>query len=160
MNKNKDLKLDNIEQDFISVDIEKSNNSITDNNTNNNFSVNITENSTKPAIRKTKTTRANSTKKQKGNKKKNSPKKNKKNENKINKKVKFIDKVDIVKVECWKQYNLEQTADECEFIDDYFDDFENGTTNDKIMRKGIIQIIQIILKIMIKKMIIIKMLLG
>ena len=39
--------------------------------------------------------------------KKKSPNKNKKNPNKNTKKVKFIEKIDIIKVECWKKYNLE-----------------------------------------------------
>ena len=92
----------------------------------NNFSINNTDTNTKPAIRKTKTTKAGS--KQKQNKKNKSPKKNKEGSNKSKKKVKFTDKVDIIKVECWKKYNLEQTADECEYIDDYLDDFESGET--------------------------------
>ena len=102
-----------------------------DNNTNNNFSINITENGTKPAIRKTKTSKCPSPKKTKPNKKSKTPKKNKKHHSKNNKKVKFKEKVDIVKVECWKQYNLEQTADENEYFDEYMDDIENGNSNDK-----------------------------
>ena len=77
MNKNKDLKLDKLDDDLVSFDIDKSNQSITDNNTNNNFSINITENGTKPAIRKTKTSKCPSPKKTKPNKKSKTPKKNK-----------------------------------------------------------------------------------
>ena len=127
MNKNKDLKLDNIDQDLLSVDNNKTNNSLTD-NTNTNTMNNI-ETSTKPPIRKTKTTRPGSPKKHKDNKGNKSPK-SKKNRNKRSKKVRFKEKVDIVKVECWKQYNLEQTAEECEYADDYLEDFESGTTMD------------------------------
>ena len=133
MNKNKDLKLDNIDQDLLSVDNNKTNNSLTD-NTNTNTMNNI-ETSTKPPIRKTKTTRPGSPKKHKDNKGNKSPK-SKKNRNKRSKKVRFKEKVDIVKVECWKQYNLEQTAEECEYADDYLEDFESGTTMDTKNEKG------------------------
>ena len=34
------------------------------------------------------------------------------NKKSTKKKVKFTDKVIIIDVECWKQYNMEQTADE------------------------------------------------
>ena len=128
MNKKKDLKLDNIDQDFLSVDNNKTNNSFTD-NTNNNAMNNI-ETSTKPSIRKTKTTRPGSPKKHRDNKGNKSPKNNKKNRNKRSKKVRFKEKVDIIKDECWKQYNLEQTAEECEYPDDYLEEFESGTTMD------------------------------
>ena len=118
MKKNKNIKLEPLEADALSVDICKQNHlnqSITDNNINNNFSIDTTEN--KPAIRKTKTktTRPNSMKKPRVNKKIKSPSKNKKGKN--DKKVKFVEKVDIVKVECWKQYNIEQTAEEVEWRD-------------------------------------------
>lgn len=60
-----------------------------------------------PNIKKTKTTHN----KNHNNKKKKSSK-NKKDPNKPQKHVKFSEKVEIVKIECWKMYNLEQTADE------------------------------------------------
>ena len=37
---------------------------------------------------------------------------NNKIEKKVKKRVKFASKVTTIKVECWKKYNLEQTADE------------------------------------------------
>ena len=130
MKKNKNIKLEPLEADALSCDLSKPdhlNQSITDNNIKNNLSIDTAEN--KPAIRKTKTktTRPNSVKKPRVNKKLKSPRKNRKNKN--DKKVKFIEKVDIVKVECWKQYNIEQTAEEVEFIDDIMDDMD-GDNND------------------------------
>ena len=130
MKKNKNIKLEPLEADALSCDLSKPdhlNQSITDNNIKNNLSIDTAEN--KPAIRKTKTktTRPNSVKKKRENKKLKSPRKNRKNKN--DKKVKFIEKVDIVKVECWKQYNIEQTAEEVEFIDDIMDDMD-GDNND------------------------------
>ena len=130
MKKNKNIKLEPLEADALSCDLSKPdhlNQSITDHNIKNNLSIDTAEN--KPAIRKTKTktTRPNSVKKPRVNKKLKSPRKNRKNKN--DKKVKFIEKVDIVKVECWKQYNIEQTAEEVEFIDDIMDDMD-GDGND------------------------------
>ena len=125
MNKNKGLKLDNNEKDFVSIDDIKSNQSILNNSINNNYSIDNTDNGLKPSIRKTKTSKATSPKKEKKNKKNQTQKINKNYKTNNDKKVKFTDKVDIVKVECWKQYNLEQTADECEYGDDYLDVFEN-----------------------------------
>ena len=104
MIKNKDLKLDKLDKDLVSFDLDKSIQSIPDNNINNNFLINITENAIKPEIRKTKTSKCQSAKKQKSNKKNKSLKKI---IIKI-KNVKFKEKLDIAKVECWKQYNLEQ----------------------------------------------------
>ena len=128
MNKNKDLKLDNIDKDFISVDDEKGNQSIT----NNNYSINNTDNGLKPPIRKTKTSKAISPKKEKNKSKKcKSPNRTKKTNESNDKKVKFKEKVDIIKVECWKQYNIEQTAEECEYIDDFLDDDKTGNTQGK-----------------------------
>ena len=46
------------------------------------------------------------------------------NTNKNSKKVKFSDKVEIIDVECWKKYNLEQTADEN--IEDYLEELERN----------------------------------
>ena len=132
MNNKIDLKLDKIDDDLASLDLDKSNQSITDNNTNNNFSINNTDNGPKPVIRKTKTSKSPSKKKQKSNKKNKTPKKHKSHHHsKNNKKVKFKEKVDIIKVECWKQYNLEQTAEENEYYDEIMDDLEDGDTNDK-----------------------------
>ena len=34
------------------------------------------------------------------------------NSNKNSKKVKIIDNIEIINVECWKKYNMEQTVDE------------------------------------------------
>ena len=68
-------------------------------------------------IRKSKTLR-NSTK----TKLKKSIKKSKKEVIENTRKVKFIDQVVIIDVECWKQYNLEQTADEN--FDAFFMDFD------------------------------------
>ena len=133
MNKNQKLNLDQLEPDLISYDIKKPNQlnqSITENNIKNNLSVDIVE--TKPSLRKTKTktTRPSSVKKNKMTKKK-SPNKNKKNPNKNTKKVTFIEKIEIIKIECWKKYNLEQTADEVDFPDDYLDDFELAADDNK-----------------------------
>ena len=133
MKKNQKLKIDQLEPDLISCDINKPNQlnqSITENNIKNNLSADTVE--TKPSLRKTKTktTRPSSVKKNKITKKK-SPNKNKKNPNKNTKKVKFIEKIDIIKVECWKKYNLEQTAEEVEYPDDYLDDFELATDDNK-----------------------------
>ena len=125
MKKNKNLNIDNIDQDLVSNDADKTNPSIDIHNN--------TDNSIHPSIRKTKTTK--SPKKEKNGKKSKSPNRIKKSPKKNHKKVKFIDKVDIIKVECWKQYNLEQTADECEFVDDYLDEFvtaKNNNNNNKI----------------------------
>ena len=46
------------------------------------------------------------------------------NTNKNSKKVKISDKVEIIDVECWKKYNLEQTADEN--IEDYLEELERN----------------------------------
>ena len=46
------------------------------------------------------------------------------NTNKNSKKVKISDKVPIIDVECWKKYNLEQTADEN--IEDYLEELERN----------------------------------
>ena len=124
MNKKKNLNID-IDANINSMDDDITNQSI-DNNIKNNFN---TDGNARPAIRKTKTTKGGSPHKQKQTKKAKTTKKIKKSPNKNEKKVKFTEKIDIIKVECWKKYNLEQTADECEFIDDYFDDFESGTHN-------------------------------
>jgi len=124
MNNKKNINID-IDVNANSFDEDITNQSI-ENNIKNNFN---TDGNARPAIRKTKTTKAGSPQKQKQPKKTKTSKKVKKSPNKNGKKVKFIDKIDIIKVECWKKYNLEQTADECEFIDDYFDDFESGTHN-------------------------------
>jgi len=40
------------------------------------------------------------------------------------KKVKITDKVEIIDVECWKKYNLEQTADEN--IENYLEELERN----------------------------------
>ena len=58
------------------------------------------------------------------------------------KKVKINDKVDIIDVECWKKYNLEQTADENfeEFLKMEYENEnkeENGNKNDKNNKKNI-----------------------
>ena len=139
MKKNKDLKLDNIDRDLVSVDDTKSNESILNNNINNRYSINNIDNGPKPSIRKTKTTKLNSPKREKKSKKSKSPHRTHKNPKNSDKKVKFKEKVDIVKVECWKQYNLEQTADECEYIDDVLEDFEidnNDKGNNKDKNKN------------------------
>ena len=57
------------------------------------------------------------------------------------KKVKINDKVDIIDVECWKKYNLEQTADENfeEFLKMEYENEnkeENGNKNDKNNKKN------------------------
>ena len=44
------------------------------------------------------------------------------NSNKNSKKVRISDKVEIIDVECWKKYNLEQTADEN--IENYLEELE------------------------------------
>ena len=46
------------------------------------------------------------------------------NTNKNSKKVKFSDKVEIIDVESWKKYNLEQTADEN--IENYLEELERN----------------------------------
>lgn len=124
MNNKKNLKID-LGANINSFDEDIMNQSI-ENNIQNNFN---TDGNARPAIRKTKTSKVGSPVKQKQTKKSKTTKKLKKSPNKNEKKVKFTEKIDIIKVECWKKYNLEQTADECEFIDDYFDDFESGTHN-------------------------------
>ena len=133
MNKVNNLKINQLYPEIISIDVEKSNKinqSITNNNMKNNDSINTIEN--KPSIKKAKSKLNSHThiKGQNTNKKRNSPNKNKKTANKNNKKVKFIEKIDIIKVECWKKYNLEQTADECDFFYNYLEDFEYSN-NDK-----------------------------
>ena len=54
------------------------------------------------------------------------------------KRVKFIDKITIIDVECWKKYNMEQTADE-NFYDNNEDEEEDvevkNETNDKTNNK-------------------------
>ena len=122
MNNKRNLNID-IDAHINSFDEDITNQSI-DNNIKNKFN---TDGNARPAIRKTKTTKAGCPHKQKQPKKTKTAKKIKKSPNKNEKKVKFTDKIDIIKVECWKKYNLEQTADECEFIDDYLDDFESGS---------------------------------
>ena len=60
------------------------------------------------------------------------------------KKVKFNENVDFINVECWKMYNIEQTADEnfeAFFIDNEKDDKENlnkeeEKNNNKKKNKG------------------------
>ena len=52
------------------------------------------------------------------------------NSKKISKKVKIIDNVEIIDVECWKKYNLEQTVDDN--IEDYLEEIErNEELNNK-----------------------------
>ena len=124
MNNKRNLNID-IDAHINSFDEDIANQSI-ENNFKNKFN---TDGNARPAIRKTKTTRPGSPHKQKQPKKTKTAKKIKKSPNKNEKKVRFTEKIDIIKVECWKKYNLEQTADECEFIDDYLDDFESGSHN-------------------------------
>ena len=54
------------------------------------------------------------------------------------KRVKFIDKITVIDVECWKKYNMEQTADE-NFYDNNEDEEEDvevkNETNDKTNNK-------------------------
>ena len=52
---------------------------------------------------------------------------NKNKSSKIFKKVKFIEKPKIIDVECWKKYNLEQTADEN--FEDYLEEMQNNQEN-------------------------------
>ena len=49
------------------------------------------------------------------------------------KKVKFNKEIIIIDVECWKKYNLEQTADEN--FDDYLDEIQNDDKNDSQNKK-------------------------
>ena len=58
---------------------------------------------------------------------------NKNKSSKDFKRVKFIEKPKIIDVECWKKYNLEQTADEN--FDDYLEEIENSQNNDKKNKK-------------------------
>ena len=52
------------------------------------------------------------------------------NSKKNSKKVKIIDNIEIIDVECWKKYNLEQTADDN--IEDYLEEIErNEDLNNK-----------------------------
>ena len=113
---NKDLK----------IEIENPN---ADNDINNNFSINNIDTNPKSNFRRTKTTKALS--RQKTHQKKKSPRKKKKISNGSDKKVKFKDKIDIVKVECWKKYNLEQTPDENEYLEEDLEDFTGGTNDNK-----------------------------
>jgi len=46
------------------------------------------------------------------------------NSKKNSKKVKIIDNIEIIDVECWKKYNLEQTSDEN--IEDYLEEIERN----------------------------------
>ena len=124
MNNKRNLNID-IDAHINSFDEDIANQSI-ENNFKNKFN---TDGNARPAIRKTKTSKLGSPHKQKQPKKTKTTKKIKKSPNKNEKKVRFTEKIDIIKVECWKKYNLEQTADECEFIDDYLDDFESGSHN-------------------------------
>jgi hypothetical protein len=103
----------------------KANQINTDNDINNYLSTNNTETNPKSNLGRTKTTKALSRKKTL--QKKKSPRKKKKISNGSDKKVKFKDKIDIVKVECWKKYNLEQTADEKEYLEEDLEDFIGGT---------------------------------
>ena len=71
-------------------------------------------------------------------------KKDEKDNNNNTKKVKFNENVDFINVECWKMYNIEQTADEnfeAFFIDNEKDDKENlnkeeEKNNNKKKNKG------------------------
>ena len=81
----------------------------------------------KSSIRKTKTVKATSSNKKKGHTKKKHTKNSQKNPDKPTKHVKFLDKIDIVKIECWKKYNLEQTADEN--LEELFEDNDNNKSN-------------------------------
>ena len=105
------------------IEIENPN---TDNDIKNNLSINNTDTNPKSNLGRTKTTKALSRKKTL-QKKKSARKK--KISNGSDKKVKFKDKVDIVKVECWKKYNLEQTADEKEYLEEDLEDFTDGTND-------------------------------
>ena len=52
------------------------------------------------------------------------------NSKKNSKKVKIIDNIEIIDVECWKKYNLEQTVDDN--IEDYLEEIErNEELNNK-----------------------------
>ena len=84
-----------------------------------------------PIFNKSKTYRNSvKTKTKRGNKKNI-----KEEKNKINniKKVKFNSSVDVIKVECWKKYNLEQTADEN--LESIFLDYEEKDKDNTINNK-------------------------
>ena len=52
------------------------------------------------------------------------------NSKKNSKKVKIIDNIEIINVECWKKYNMEQTVDDN--IEDYLEEIErNEELNNK-----------------------------
>ena len=54
--------------------------------------------------------------------------------NNNSRKVKFNDKIEFIEVECWKSYNLEQTADEnfdAFFMDGEKEDKENKDNKNK-----------------------------
>ena len=63
-------------------------------------------------------------------------KKSSKEDNISSRKVKFNSNVDIINVECWKSYNLEQTADEN--LEAFFLDYDDKDNNkdDKKNKKG------------------------
>ena len=112
-------KLDNHENiDLLNIDAEKDTRS--DDDKESNDIANISQDSKpKSAIRKTKTCKSPKNRK-KTKERKKSQKRKQRDPNKPIKHVKFLDKVDIVKIESWKKYNLEQTADEN--LDELFED--------------------------------------
>jgi hypothetical protein len=144
MNKTKTVKI-NIEQDSVSFDRGNNNekfnltvtynnigknsyNITTENNTGNNNSNNTNKMKNDSTFKNQTAIIPTKTKLRQKFKKNKFQKKNNKNI----KKVKFVEKVDIIKVECWKQYNLEQTAEETDFFDSYLDDFQyNMSIDDK-----------------------------
>ena len=58
---------------------------------------------------------------------------NKNKSSKNFKKVKFIESPKIIDVECWKKYNLEQTADEN--FEDYLEEIQNNEKNNNQNKK-------------------------
>ena len=104
--------------DLFNFDAEKDNRS--DNDKDSNDIQNISQDGKpKSTIRKTKTCKSPKNKKRTKERKK-TIKRKPRDPNKPVKHVKFLDKIDIVKIECWKKYNLEQTADEN--LDELFED--------------------------------------
>ena len=70
------------------------------------------------------------------NKQKKGNKANVKVDNTNSKKVKFNNNIEFINIECWKKYNLEQTADEN--LEALFIDYEDKENKDdkKINKKG------------------------
>jgi len=126
---NNSLNLDSI--DAIILNQERSSKTINGNGLNKKYSITSNENPVRNNYRKIKTLKLSSSNLQKSIKNSKCSINQLKSKHTKNKKVKFNNKIDIIKVECWKRYNLEQTGKDWEDIDGFCDFSEKGKNKTK-----------------------------